>query len=96
MISNEMKWNEMKWWNDLWNVFALNLKDSMTRSETFIDRLISIDESKLQTCRLNFYHNRLPSSYPRPAGIKPRSCKSLNVWAGITSIGATKPAVRKK
>ena len=37
----------------------------MTRSDTFIDRLISIDESKLQTCRLNFYRNRLPSSYPR-------------------------------
>ena len=41
-------------------VFALNLKDPITRSEIFIDR--SIDKSKLKKCRLNFYHNRLPSS----------------------------------
>ena len=78
---------------DLRYAFALNLKDSITKSDTFIDRLISIDESKLQTSRFNFYHNRLPSTYPSSAGIRPRSCKSLNVWAGITSKGPIKPAV---
>ena len=77
-------------------VFALYLKDSLSSCDRFIHRLITIDESKLQTSRLNFYHNRLPCSYPSTSGIKPRSCKSLNVWAGITSRGAIKPAVRKK
>ena len=37
-------------------------------------KIISIDESKLQTSRLNFYHNRSPCSYPRTSGIK---CKSF-------------------
>ena len=53
--------------------FALNLKDSITSLDTCIDKLIIINESKLQTCRVNFYHNRLPSSYTRLAGIKPEA-----------------------
>ena len=49
-------------------------------------KIISIDESKLQTSRLNFYHNRLPCSYPRTSGIK---CKSFKTSGTRTRSGYT-------
>ena len=55
--------------------------------------LFSTDESKSQSGQLAVYHNRLPASKPKCVGYEPASYKIINVWAGISSIGHTRPVV---
>ena len=73
--------------------FALNLKNMINSKPDFINHLMLTDETQLKTGVLGIYHNRVPSSRPKVAGFKPRSCKNLNVWAGITCNGPTKAVV---
>ena len=54
---------------------------------------LSTDESKTQTGQLGVYHNRLPATKPNCVGYEPASYKSINVWAGISSVGHTRPVV---
>ena len=51
------------------------------------------DELKTQTGQLGVYHNRLPATKPNCVGYEPASYKSINVWAGISSVGHTRPVV---
>jgi len=86
IFTKEEKVNRLK--------FCLNFKRSLNENPNYLSQIVSIDESKFRTLRLNFMHNRLPSSRPKVAGIKPRACKSLNVFAGLTTSGTTLPIVK--
>ena len=74
-------------------VFAQNLKRSLEQNPDLIKNLLLSDESQCLTDCLGFYHHRRPSNRPSVAGATLRFKKGVNLWAGITSSGPTKPVV---
>lgn len=74
-------------------IFAKNLRRLLTENQEEISKIMQSDETKLCTGIPGTYMNRIRSSRPKTSGYRPRKRVSINLWAGITTRGPTKPAV---
>ena len=74
-------------------IFAQNLKRSLEVDPDLINRIMLSDETQTLTGCLGLYAHRLKSTRPAVNGVSPRFKKSLNLWAGISTRGSTKPFV---